>query len=266
MEKVKKENLRKIILLLTLTGLLFCISCGKYNQSSEVNSNLSSKTNSEDLNYTIVDESYETPEEDYQAVNIHVPVIKEINELSMVDYYNELLGKKLEDYKNKTFQVTTGDYYHLDYEITTMTNEMLSVVFRGETYNKAKSTTTRFSYTYNIDMKTGNTICLSDKNDVEKISEQLLSGEKLELVKPADADLLNQMQLEDYLQELQEFSKEEWIEKLEAADISIQANGDGTFTKGTENHFIYSYLKDGKTILVIKVDNSLGDYVEIMLP
>lgn len=264
MKKNKIQNGNRIILYaITVLLLFFIASCGNFNQSEEADL----QQEKLDMKYTIVDECFVTQEEeDYQAVNIHIPVIKEIEPLRMVEYYNELLGKALTDYNNKVIKVGKGDYYYLDYEITTMTNDMISVVFRGESYIKNQTAPTRFIYTYNIDLKTGSTVCMVQNKDIKKTAELLMSGEELELVEPADIQKSQNMQLEEYMQELQGLSKEDWITKLQKADIRITANDDGTFTKEAENPYIYSYIKDGKTILAIKVNHAMGDYVEIKLP
>lgn len=272
---MRKGKFKKVIIAIIVIGISISgYGCSMLNQNAdEVNKNLESNGknsgagNHSDLEYTIIDESYETEKKDtYQAVNIHIPVIKEIETLSIVDYYNQQLGKKLTDYKNKRIKLGDGDYYHLDYEITTMSNELISVIFRGESYIKKKSQPTKFVYTYNIDLKTGSTVCLAQNNDIEKIAELIMSGEKLKLVKPADLEEENEMKLEDYMQEFQKYSKDEWMKKLKDADINIIENADGSFTKEEKKPEIYSYIKDDKTILAIKVSHKLGDYVEIMLP
>ncbi|RDU22954.1 hypothetical protein [Anaerosacchariphilus polymeriproducens] len=272
---MKNGKIKKLVMVILVIGIsLSGYGCKIINQNIEdVNNSMKSNGKDSDagihsdLEYTIVDESYETEkEENYQAVNIHIPVIKEIETLSIVDYYNEQLGKELSDYKNKRIKLGDGDYYHLDYEISTMTNDLISVIFRGESYVKNKTHPIKFVYTYNIDLKTGSTVCLSQNNDIEKIAELIMSGEKLKLVKPAELDDEKEMKLEDYMQEFQKYSKEEWIKKLKNADINIIENSDGSFTKEEKSPMIYSYIKDEKTILAIKVSHKLGDYVEIMLP
>lgn len=268
--------MKKFLICIFIIGILIPhTGCGQ-QASEETNANIDSKDsqkvsegndeNSKDIGYTIVDESYETEKEEkdgYQQVNIHVPVIKEIDNLGIAEHYNELLGNKLADFESGALKIKKGEYYHLDYEIATMNSEILSIIFRGKSYFENQSSPKEFAYTYNISIKNKSTVCFSENNDVKKTAELLVSGEKLKLV---DLERTKDMKLEDYMQVLQSSSIDEWIKKLDSADYRITLQEDGTFLNENDSPNIYSYVKEDQTILVIEVKHVMRDYVEILLP
>lgn len=138
--------------------------------------------------------------------------------------------------------------YEVNYEIKTMTPEMLSILMRGSYSEGEEAETHSFLYTYNIDLSTGESIRLADQVDVSEAAENLFAGEGCYV----------EESLAPYLKERLEAiyeNPEGLARSLEGYDY--EENG--------QEPYGYSYRKDGKVWICMEVPHEQGDVMEIEL-
>ena len=135
------------------------------------------------------------------------------------------------------------------YEVATMTEELLSIVIRGECYYEKAAYPYRFIKTLNINAQTGESVRLSEYDDPDALMQTLWSGTGFTLI----SDTITKQDLAIYL------------EQSVAADFAIEMF-DYDYDSGNPALLPagYSYQKDGKTVLAMSVIHAMGDYLEIM--
>ena len=130
-----------------------------------------------------------------------------------------------------------------------MNDELLSILVSGEISPAGAAYPSRFQYTYNIDMKTGENIRLAHYRNVDQIAEDMLNGENYTV----SGGLAS------------EFQERLTFLYGDAKQLAAVLRG-FDFGKGQEEHPAgYSYREDGRTWLCIEVPHALGDFVNIEL-
>lgn len=140
----------------------------------------------------------------------------------------------------------------VNYEIKLLNDNMISILYKGYYNNSNNAYPTSFACTTNIDLEKESKIRLKDYEDVDIVTQVLLSDDKYEL-KTKDKNLAKVQK--DYIKQ----KDEAWIkDSLLKADFS---NNNGEFIYPE----VFSYRDKNSLTLIIPIQHALGDYMEITI-
>ena len=147
-------------------------------------------------------------------------------------------GSQIEDYESYTVKP----------RIMTQTEDLLSILMEGTYFFKGAAHPYAFAYTYNIDMKTGESYRLPEQSEelVNRISAELLAGNYT---------------IESEFKEIS-ISDVFWVDEGDTLDESRIFNELQSCDYDPE--FIptcYSYWREDKIGIVFSTNHALGDYV-----
>ena len=180
------------------------------------------------------------------TVTFSYPQIQDCADTGLQEKWNNIMEKKAEDLAES---LEEGDTLQGSFDVKTMNDELLSILVSGEISAASAAYPTRFQYTYNIDMRTGENIRLATYRNVDQIAEDMMNGTGYTV----SGDLA------------EEFQKRLTVlygdtEQLAAALRSFD------FGKGQVEYPVgYSYQENGKTCLCMEVPHALGDFVTVEL-
>ena len=180
------------------------------------------------------------------TVTFSYPQIRDCADTGLQEKWNNIMEKKAEDLAES---LEEGDTLQGSFDVKTMNDELLSILVSGEISAASAAYPTRFQYTYNIDMRTGENIRLATYRNVDQIAEDMMNGTGYTV----SGDLA------------EEFQKRLTVlygdtEQLAAALRSFD------FGKGQVEYPVgYSYQENGKTCLCMEVPHALGDFVTVEL-
>ena len=140
-------------------------------QSADI-TKISSKINKKQNNitdYSIINKKFKR-----NGITIKYPYIKGLNNKKKQDNINELLKNEAMISFNSYVDDSSDFDLNIDYDITWMSNNLLSVKYEGFVYGKTAAYPTSLLYTVNIDMNHGRKIALAgyiniSKSFIEKI-------------------------------------------------------------------------------------------------
>ncbi len=198
--------------------------------------------------YPYVEASYTVSDGVIQEgeVTFYYPQLQDSGNTELQDEWNAIMkGKAVAMTEN----LEAGSALWGSYEVKTMNDELLSILVSGEISPAGAAYPSRFQYTYNIDMKTGENIRLAHYRNVDQIAEDMLNGENYTV----SGGLAS------------EFQERLTFLYGDAKQLAAVLRG-FDFGKGQEEHPAgYSYREDGRTWLCIEVPHALGDFVNIEL-
>lgn len=141
-----------------------------------------------------------------------------------------------------------GSSLKVSYEVKTMNDQLLSILIEGTYQEKDAPDSYLFRYSYNIDVKSGESVRLAYHQDVEQLAEKLLAG--------------TEYTVEGELgEELQERLFILYGDAEQLADTLRNFD----YGENRESPSGFSYQEDGKVHLCIAVPHALGDYADIVL-
>lgn len=172
-------KLNKLLLSLVLAASITVVGCGVKEEPSD-NAPKEEQTQNEkvSLSYDVTKEVLEVKDKN---TKIFYPQIKDYPGELLMDYMNQSLIKTANLYGNED----TYTDVQIDYEITKMDNDVLSVVFKG-TGKIQDYGDINIKHSVNIDMKTSNEInynnLVKDNDKVMKILNEKAKEKGLESV------------------------------------------------------------------------------------
>ncbi len=179
-------------------------------------------------------------------VNFCYPQLQNCTDTELQEKWNRIIKEKVESMAE---ELKEGASLYGKYDIKTMNDELLSILFSGDISNPGVSYSSRFQFTYNIDMKTGESIRLAHYRDVDQIAEDMMNGKNYTV----SGELAS------------EFQARLTVLYGDARQLAAALRG-FDFGKGQEQYpGGYSWQEDGKTWLSIEVPHALGDYVNVEL-
>lgn len=173
------------------------------------------------------------------------PQIKGWSNKKSMKYWNQVFASA--NYGSKDDGV---DAYTLKTTVMTQNNELLSVLMEGSIRYEGINETTSFAYTYNINMKTGESYRLKNsKADLSKIEDKLMNenykiatkNQNVSMVAVLDTLYLNN-------------EKDDDVARVK------EALRECDYDENNTNPACYSYWKNGKVSLVFGVDEEIGGY------
>lgn len=196
--------------------------------------------------YPFVEASYSVSEQVIRGENFEIYYPK-LTGLAVQETEEKWNGIFEEGARNLADRVKNGGECMESYFIKTMNDELLSVLFEGTCMEEGAPYPYQVRYTYNIDMKTGESIRLANYKDVDSLAELLLNGSGYETAGVP----------EDFAQRLSIL----YGSSAQLADVLR----DYDYREGQEQAAGYSYREDGRTHLCMEVPHMLGDYIDLLL-
>lgn len=195
---------------------------------------------SEEAQYKITDVLYEEGD-----IAIHYPQIGGMKDEKVQTDWNYKLKEyaMLEDIEKAGFVS-----YELDYEIATQDAELISIIFRGGFYTDGGTYPYKFKTTFNLDLRYGDNMRLKDYADVGDIVTRIESGTGYNVLQDGPSkeevnEYLTSLYVDDYA--------------LLFLDYDYDFRNQALLPTG------YSYIKDGKPVLVMEVPHAMGDFIEL---
>ena len=173
------------------------------------------------------------------------PQIKGWSNKKSMKYWNQVFAAA--NYGSKDDGV---DAYTLKTTVMTQNNELLSVLMEGSIRYEGINETTSFAYTYNINMKTGESYRLKNsKANLSKIEDKLMNenykiatkNQNVSMVAILDTLYLNN-------------EKDDDVTRVK------EALRECDYDENNKNPACYSYWKNGKVSLVFGVNKEIGGY------
>ena len=217
----------------------------------------------------LLKEKFSITAEVYEDGDIHIeyPQIENLVDEDITEWYNE-------QFKSTVVAYTEGDIEEGDiagncervnesFQITYQSDDMISILIEG--YYEAEGAAHPYSYmsSYNINLKTGESMGITDQYTPEELVDTLFSGENYTGI--SDVDNMEEMSEEEmqYLSgEISARDREYTLESMQKCDYKFTLDAEGKMKKGEEDVYMYSVrLKDGKWALCLDITHALGDCV-----
>lgn len=180
------------------------------------------------------------------TVTFSYPQIQDAPDTELQSQWNERIENKVE---TMAAELEEGTTLTGSYDVKTMNDELLSILVSGEISSASAAYPSRFQYTYNIDMKTGENIRLAHYMDVNQIAENMMNGEGYTV----DKELAS------------EFQERLTILYGNTEQLATALKG-FDFGEGQNEHPAgYSYRENGQTWLCMEVPHALGDFVNVLI-
>ncbi len=172
------------------------------------------------------------------------PQIEGWSDQKSMKYWNELFAAA------NYGQDDGVDAYTLKTKVMTQSEELLSILMEGSIQYEGISETSKFAYTYNINMKTGKSYRLGDsKANLSEIEDKLMNEDYNIVTKNQNVSMVAVLDTL-YLKNEKDDDVARVKEALKECD----------FSEDNTNAACYSYWKNGKVGLVFNVDEEIGGY------
>lgn len=205
--------------------------------------------------------------ETYEEGDIHIkyPHVENLVNEEVTDWYNEEFKSTIETY---TSEVEEGDMgassetVNETFQVTYQSEEMISILIEGNFYAEGAAHPYSYMRSYNINLKTGETLGITDEYTPEEIVEDILAGNNYAVI--ADTRTMEAMtgeNLEYVKQEIAAKDRDFFLECMDNCDYRFRTGTDGSITD--EENMVYAYslrLPDGTWAIGTDVSHALGDY------
>ena len=179
------------------------------------------------------------------GIEISYPQITGLSDESIEQNWNEIIS----GHARKAFEdAEEGSSLTVSYTIKTMNDQLLSILIEGDYLAPGGAYPSGFRYTYNIDMRSGESVRLVHYRDVDQLARELLEGDGYTV--------------EGELGE--EFQERLAILYGDAGQLADVLRG-FDYGENRETPSGFSYQENGRTHLCIEVPHALGDWVDVML-
>lgn len=233
---------------------------GKENQQKE-------ETEIEEGNkkkqFAITREVYEEGE-----IHIEYPQVENLVNQDITEWYNEQFKSSIDVY---TGEVEEGDLaegsetVEETFQVTYQSEDMISILIEGYFYAEGAAHPYSYKSSYNINLKTGESMSITDEYSPEEIVDDLLAGQNYTVIK--DAKTMEVMTGEEQDAAFQEITTKDrafMLESMKNCDYDFKSGADGKMLQGEDIVYAYSVrLSDGKWAICTDVSHALGDYIII---
>lgn len=219
--------------------------------------------NGEDT-FLLTKEVYEDEEGD---VHIEYPHVENLVNQKITDWYNQKFESDAKWVMNAIDVEEEGfrEYINEGFQVTYQSEDMVSILIRGNYYAEGAAHPYSYMSSYNINLKTGESMSITDEYSQEEIVDDIFSGQNytalvnIENLEEADAEFTEYVK-----QELAAKDREIMMECLQRCDNEFKIGEDGNLIEGEEAVYMHSIrLKDGTWAMGMEVTHVLGDYVII---
>lgn len=246
------------------------------NKKPEADNQISGIEDEETENEEIEDEETELKESSefkitakmYQEGNIKIayPQVENLVNQEITDWYNQQFKHSLEIYTGEAEEgdiAAASENVNETFKITYQSEDMISILVEGYFYAEGAAHPYAYMNSYNINLKTGESMGITDEYAPEEIVNDLLAGKNYTPI--TDVETMTEMTGEelDYLkQEIAGKDREFTLESMEKCDYDFRIAEDGTVVAGEEAVYVHSIrLADGSWGIGLETSHALGDYV-----
>lgn len=212
--------------------------------------------------FTITKQVYEN-----DHVYIEYPQVENLVNQEITDWYNEQFKNTIKDATQDEGDesASESDTINETFQVTYQSEDMISILIEGSVYVQNTPHPYSYMYGYNINLKTGETMGITDIYTTAEIVEMVddfLAGENVAII--ANMETMEEMDEEsfqDAMQEMMEYDRAFLIEGLEGSDFNYYIGEDGKMTEDDElmtGHYSIR-LPDGKWAFTVSVSHALGD-------
>lgn len=203
---------------------------------------------SEALNrYPYEEATYEIEEKELSKgdVRISYPQIMGLSNREVQEKWNEVISGHARKALDEAEEESSLE---VNYSVKTMNDQMLSILIEGFYCVKDAAYPTRFCYTYNIDLLSGESVRLAYLRDIDELAKELLEGKGCQTEGELGEELKERLTIL--------YGNEEQL---------ADALRNFDYGESRETPMGFSYQEDGKVHLLIEVPHALGDYVDVIL-
>ena len=197
--------------------------------------------------YSYLEASYQIEEKELLKgqIRISYPQITGLLDEEIQEKWNEIISghakKALEDAEE-------GSSLEVGYSVKTMNDQLLSILIEGYYSTPDGAYPTRFRYTYNIDISSGESVRLAYYQSPDELAEALLAGEGYTVEGELGQELKERLSI-----------------LYGTAEQLADVLRDFDYGDNRETPSGFSYQENGQTHLCIEVPHALGDNVDVVL-
>ena len=229
---MKKVKIVAIVMVMTLACTL--TACSNDKDKSKIETSVVENANPDD--YTIEDDVYNV-----KNVVIKYPILKysDDEKTNIISSFLENGGVIATKYYDKEDQDNLN--MNIKYKVRRKNKNIISVVYEGTAYLEGAAYANNYLYSVNVDLKNKKILKLSDFVDINKdLAEKIKGGTVSEEQKEAfntrtSEDILNKISVCDEVDNVKEGQS-------------------------------YSYLTEDSLGIIIPVEHTLGDYIQVEIP
>lgn len=192
---------------------------------------------SKEASYSITETSEKT-----EIIDVIYPQITGMADAELEASFNQHLLRAAMDYEADCLVD-----YQLRYEVTTINEDILSIVYRAYLNYDGAAHPYAYILTFNFDLKNGKELRLSDIAPIDTMTDKILKGE-YQIIGP------------DYAQtEIKDFIATSYT------DAAILGLDQFDFNPEDETYIAYgySYIKNNHPVICISTCHAMGDYAEL---
>lgn len=249
-----------VILCMALILVGFC-GCGQLEKNNFKDKEKTQQK--ENLQFSIKTETYEEGD-----IHIEYPHVENLVNQEITDWYNNQFKSAVNIHTEEAEEgdlAAASDTVNENFQVTYQSDEMISILIEGSFYAEGAAHPYSYKRSYNINLKTGETMSITDEYTPDDIVNDLLSGKNYTMI--ANAETLSPLEgeiLEYAKQEIEIRDKDFMLESLEKCDYDFTVDSGGKVVDNREMVYGYSLrLKDGKWAICTDVCHALGDYLII---
>lgn len=197
--------------------------------------------------YPYQEASYQIVEQELSkdGIQISYPQITGLFDEEIQKKWNDIIR----EHAKKAFEdAKEGSSLEVSYSLKTMNDQLLSILIEGDYEALDEADSRSFRYTYNIDMRSGESVRLVHDWDVDQLAENLLKGEGYTTNGELGAELKERLAIL-------------YGDAGQLADVLRQFD----YGENRETPSGFSYRENGRTHLCIEVPHALGDCADVLL-
>lgn len=208
-------------------------------------------TDKQESAFRITERKYENGD-----IKISYPYIENLVNQQITDFYNHEFESTVVSFGGEAEEgdlASGSQQAGQSFTVTYQSDDMVSILINGNFYSEEMPHPYSYSRSYNINLKTGESMSITDTFTPEEIIDDIMAFRYITVM----GDLEN----EYVKQELEIKGKEEVLNQLKHCDFNFVAGKDGTILVNEEAPYSYSYRQeDGKWIIVMEGSHAIGDY------
>ncbi len=180
------------------------------------------------------EKAFSITREIYEEGDIHIeyPHVENLVNQKITDWYNEQFKSRIAVYTEG--EVEEGDItaesqsVNETFQVTYQSEDMVSILIDGYFYADSAAHPSSYKNSYNINLKTGESMSITDEYDVEQMADDLLSGQFYTGIR--DIENSGEMSEEEQtylIQEMKARDRDFTLESLNKCDYRFCVNAEG---------------------------------------
>lgn len=190
------------------------------------------------------------------AIRISYPYVEHLVNQQITDFYNQEFEDIVAVYAGEAEEgdlAADSQEAAQSFTVTYQSEDMISILIEGSFYSEGMPHPYSYSRSYNINLKTGESMGITDLFTPEEITDNIMAFRYITGVGEPGNEYIKQ--------ELEMKGKEGVLEQMNHCDFKFMAGKDGSIIVNEGSPYSYSYRqKDGKWLIVLEGSHAVGDY------